>query len=195
MAKLYFYYGTMNSSKTLDLLRTNFSYKERGMNPVLMKSYTDIREGSNECIIKSRAGLSAKGLWIYKNINLYKYILELETKNKVDVLIIDEVQFLTKEQIEQLQQITIKLKIPVLAYGLKNNFKGELFGDGIVSLLALADNIQEIKSICHCGKLAKQNARVINGQILTDGEIVVMGGNDKHISLCNKCYYEKNLGR
>ncbi|MBY6838690.1 thymidine kinase [Clostridium botulinum] len=193
MAKLYFKYGTMGSGKTHELIRVCYNYSERGMNVITLKPCLDTRDGTNECIIKSRTGSQVKADWINLDDNIFKIIKCYIDKFKLDAILIDEVQFLTEKQIEQLQQIVIELDIPVICYGLKTNFKGYLF-PAITRLLALCDSAEEIKSLCHCGKLAKQNARVINGQIVTDGEIVVMGGNDKYISLCNKCYYEKNLG-
>lgn len=193
MAKLYYKYGTMAGGKTLDLIRCAYNYKERGMNVITLKSIIDTREGMSECIIKSRTGSQIKANWINLTDNIFEIVNNYIGKTKLDAVLIDEVQFLKDEQIEQLQKIAIELDIPVVCYGLKTDFKGYLF-PAISRLLALCDSVEEIKSLCHCGKLAKQNAKIIDGQIITDGETIQVGGNEKYISLCNKCYYEKNLG-
>lgn len=193
MAKLYYKYGTMAGGKTLDLIRCAFNYSERGMNVITLKPCLDTRDGINECIIKSRTGSQIKADWINLDDNIFKIIKCYIDKFKLDAILIDEVQFLSENQIEQLQQIAIELNIPVICYGLKTNFKGYLF-PAITRLLDLCDSVEEIKSLCHCGKLAKQNARIVDGKIVTDGKTIDIGGNEKYISLCNKCYHEKNLG-
>lgn len=191
MAKLRFTFGTMGSAKSLDLIRTRYNYIEKGMHPIVFKPSTDTREGS-KCIIKSRVGIECPAQWIYPTNNIFNVVYQYNYINKVDIIFIDEVQFCTKEQILQLSDIATKLNIPVCAYGLKNNFRGELF-EPICTLIAYADELNEIKGICHCGKKANHNARIVNNKIVKDGEEVQIGGNESYIALCNKCYKEEIL--
>lgn len=201
MAQLYFYYGTMGSGKSLDLIRTAYNYKERGMNPIILKSKIDTRENTEECIISSRTGSNCKAEWIYNNTNIYNYIIDKlryyesikdTVKINIDVIIIDEIQFLNKEQILQLSDIVTELNIPVICYGLKNDFKGNLF-PAIETLLVYADKLIEIKSICWCGRKANHNARIINNKIIKDGEQIQIGGNESYIALCNKHFKEGKI--
>ena len=205
MAKLHFFYGAMGSGKSLDLIRANHNYRERGMNTIVLKSELDTREGTTECIISSRAGdMKVAGEFIPSSSEEYQSFIKKLLKNlknpknpKIHAIFIDEAQFLSKNQVEDFYQVVHNLKIPVLCYGLKNNFKAELF-EGSKRLLELADDFQEIRSICHCGKRTKQNARVINGKIVKDGEEVVIGNNDEqndiyYVSLCNDCYFRGKI--
>ena len=184
MAKLYFKYGAMGSSKTAQALITKFNYEERGMRVFLIKPEIDTRDGAD--IIQSRIGLSATAVCIPKDAD----ILEIfkKEKKKYDVIIADECQFFSKEQIDGLREIVDRFNIPVLCFGLRTDFLTRLF-PGSARLFEVADSIAEIKTICTCGAKATVNARLnAKGQIVTHGSQVMLGGNDKYIALCHKCW-------
>lgn len=190
MAKLYFKFGTMGSSKTANALMTRFNYIEKGKKVLLLKPSVDNRSGKTT--VGSRIGLTAEADVIYKNTNINTYILNHYCDDLnyclIDVIIVDECQFLTKEQIYQLKEIASLCDIPVLCYGLRTNFKLELF-EGSKALFELADSISEIKSICQCGNKATVNVRLDEaGHIVTHGEEIDIGGNDKYTSMCYSCY-------
>ena len=186
MAKLYFKYGAMGSSKTEQALITKFNYEERGMKVWIAKPSIDSRDGEN--IIQSRIGLKTEAYVISENENIYRTFQML--KGRYDVIIIDEAQFLTEEQVNQLGNIVIQLKVPVMCFGLKTDFQTKMF-PGSKRLFEIAESISEIKTICKCGKKATVNARIDSfGNIITEGEQVELGGNDKYIAMCYKCYLE-----
>lgn len=186
MAKLYFKYGAMGSSKTAQALITKFNYEERGMKVWIAKPSIDSRDGEN--IIQSRIGLKTEAYVISENENIYRTFQML--KGRYDVIIIDEAQFLTEEQVNQLGNIVIQLKVPVMCFGLKTDFQTNMF-PGSKRLFEIAESISEIKTICKCGKKATVNARIDSfGNIITEGEQVELGGNDKYIAMCYKCYLE-----
>lgn len=182
MGKLYFKYGVMGSSKSANALMTKYNYEQKGFKVLIMKPSIDTRDGNT---ISSRIGISCECFKFDKNFDLLKYFLSEREKHKIDVVIIDEVQFCTTLQIEQLREITEF--VPVLCYGLKTNFKSELF-EGSKRLIEIADNISEIKTVCRCGNKAIINARVVDGKIIKDGNEIDIGGNDKYVSVCYKCY-------
>ncbi len=183
MAKLYFKYGAMGSSKTAQALITKFNYEERGMKVWLIKPATDTRDGKG--VISSRIGLSAAAEVIVPDFNLFK---GFESHADVDVIIIDECQFLTPEQIDQLRKIVDEKNVPVLCFGLRTDFLTHLF-PGSRRLFEIADSITEIKTICECGSKAIVNARINkNGKIITEGEQVYIGGNDSYIAMCHSCW-------
>lgn len=185
MAKLYFKYGTMGSSKTAQALITKFNYEERGMKTVLIKPSVDTRDGKNIC--KSRIGLSAEALTVNKSANLFKLIRDM----KVDVVIVDECQFLTEDQVDQLADVVMEMDIPVLCFGLRADFQTHLF-PGSKRLFEIADSITEIKYICECGNKAVVNARLDeNGRVVTEGSQVLIGGNDRYVAMCRKCWLKK----
>lgn len=185
MAKLYFKYGTMGSSKTAQALITKFNYEERGMKTVLIKPSVDTRDGKNIC--KSRIGLSAEALTVNKSVNLFKLIRDM----KVDVVIVDECQFLTEDQVDQLADVVMEMDIPVLCFGLRADFQTHLF-PGSKRLFEIADSITEIKYICECGNKAVVNARLDeNGRVVTEGSQVLIGGNDRYVAMCRKCWLKK----
>lgn len=193
MAKLHFINGVMGSGKSLDLIRVAYNYKERGMNVLVFKPIVDTRDGIEDCIISSRTGVSCNAEWIYEDTEIdFKVAMYLEHM-EIDAIIVDEVQFLTNEQIMQLSDIVTRFNIPVLAYGLKNNFKGELF-EPIKTLLAYCDEVRSVIGLCWCGKRANHNARLVDGVIVKHGEEIQVGGNESYISLCNKHFKEENLG-
>ncbi len=186
MAKLYFKYGAMGSSKTAQALITKFNYEEKGMRVLLLKPAVDTRDG--ETIVKSRIGLSSEALVFRRDANLFDIIRYNDTEPYPNAVIVDEAQFLTRKQTEQLRMAVDKENISVLCFGLRTDFQVRLF-EGSKALFELADSISEIKSICRCGNKASVNARIDeDGKIVTDGEQVDIGGNEKYVSMCYKCY-------
>ena len=180
MAKLYFYYGAMNSSKTANALMTHFNYEEVGQRALLCKTETDTRDGKR--IIRSRIGLEKECILL----NELQQMSDEEIK-KYDCVIVDEVQFATKEQIDFLSDIVDFMEVPVVCYGLRTDFQNNLF-PGSERLIAIADTIQEIKTVCWCGRKAICNARFSSTGIVQDGEQVVLGANDRYVALCRKHY-------
>jgi thymidine kinase len=164
---------------------TAHNYKERQQNVILYKPIIDNREGIGS-VLKSRCGISSDEVHMFDDeTNLYFDFIGKDNNKKADCVIVDEAQFLTKEQVKQLTDIVDKYNIPVICYGLRTNFKGELF-EGSKTLLSLADSIEEIKTICWCGKKAIMNARLKDGKIVKSGDEIQIGGNESYISLCRK---------
>ena len=185
MAKLYFKYGAMGSSKSAQALTTKFNYEEKGMTVWLIKPGTDTRDGAN--IIKSRIGLSQKAQVISPDDNIIDAYHEA---GNYDVIIADEAQFLTPEQIDQLRVLVDEEDLPVLCFGLRTDFQTHFF-PGARRLMELADSITEIKTICECGRKATVNARFDdNGKVITEGAQVVLGGNDRYTAMCHKCWID-----
>ena len=187
MAKLYFKYGAMGSSKTAQALITKFNYEERGMRVWLIKPATDTRDG--ESVIRSRMGLSSEVRVISKSDDILT-IFSKEAK-ECNVIIADECQFFTKEQIDQLRTVTDEFDIPVLCFGLRTDFLTRLF-PGSQRLFEVADSITEIKTMCDCGRKATVNARIDkSGNVVTEGRQVFLGGNDRYVAMCHKCWVDK----
>ena len=185
MAKLYFKYGAMGSSKTAQALITKYNYEENGLQVWLIKPSADTRDG--ETILRSRIGLAAQCEVIPPEMNIYDRFVE-SRHGKCDVIICDECQFLTPAQIDQLRAIVNEFIIPVMCFGLRTDFLTKLF-PGSLRLMELSDEIQEIKTICDCGAKATVNARIdSSGHIVTKGAQVLLGGNDAYIAMCHKCY-------
>ena len=183
MAKLYFKYGAMGSSKSAQALITKFNYEEKGMTVWLIKPGTDTRDGAD--IIKSRIGLSKKAQIIYPDDDI---IRKYHEAGNYDVIIADEAQFLTPVQIEGLRKLVDEEDIPVLCFGLRTDFLTHFF-PGAKRLMELADSITEIKTICECGRKATVNARFDeNGRIITEGDQVMLGGNDRYTAMCHRCW-------
>ena len=183
MAKLYFKYGAMGSSKTASALITKFNYEERGMRVWLIKPALDDRDGVG--VVHSRIGLEANGYAVLPETDL---IAELESRKDIHVIIADECQFFTSAQIDQLRRIVDEQDIPVLCFGLRTDFLTHLF-EGSRRLFEVADSITEIKTICSCGKKAIVNARIdSDGRILTDGGQILIGGNDSYVAMCHSCW-------
>ncbi len=192
MAKLYFKYGAMGSSKSAQALITKFNYEERGMKVWLIKPATDDRDGVD--IIKSRIGLMERAEVITPEMNIEK-IYSAKTaqdSSAIDVIIGDECQFFTSEQIDELRYIVDIYDVPVLCFGLRTDFLTHLF-PGSLRLFELADSITEIKTICDCGRKATVNARISNGKIVTHGEQVFLGGNDSYVAMCHSCWKKRIL--
>lgn len=183
MAKLYFKYGAMGSSKTANALITKFNYEERGMKVWLIKPSIDVRDGAD--IVRSRIGLSSRAEIITPDKDLYA-----EYQNHLDchVIIADECQFFTPAQIDGLRRIVDTLNIPVLCYGLRTDFLTHLF-PGSSRLFEVADSVTEIKTICECGKKAIVNARIdADGKVVTEGGQILIGGNDSYVAMCHSCW-------
>ena len=192
MAKLYFNYSSMNAGKSTMLLQANHNYQERGMSTVIYTSSVDDRYGKKEIV--SRIGLKAESNIFSSNTNIYEEVISFNKDKRVDCVLIDEAQFLSKDQVAQLGQIVDDLDIPVLTFGIRTDFKGNLF-EGSEYLLAWADNLKEIKTVCHCGRKATMVLRLDEkGNVLETGDQIEIGGNEKYVSICRKHFYEKNIG-
>ena len=186
MAKLYFKYGAMGSSKSAQALITKFNYEEKGMDVWLIKPGTDTRDGAD--IIQSRIGLRKKAQIIYPDDDI---IEEYHKAGDHDVIIADEAQFLTPEQIDGLRKLVDENDLPVLCFGLRTDFLTHFF-PGAKRLMELADSITEIKTICECGSKATVNARIDeNGNVITKGDQVMLGGNDSYTAMCHRCWINK----
>ena len=181
MAKLYFRYGAMGSSKTANALMVHYNYIERGSNAVLLKPQLENRDG--EKIIKSRIGLESECCYVED------FITEIGTNwdaaRKYDAVIVDECQFLSAEQVDWLSDLVDFAEIPVICYGLRTDFQSKFF-PGSKRLMEIADKIEEIKTVCWCGRKAAINARISDGKIVRNGEQVMMGGNESYIAICRK---------
>lgn len=187
MAKLYFKFGAMGCSKTAQALITKFNYEERNMKVLLLKPAIDNRDGANT--VKSRIGLQAEAVAVREDENVYETYLN--RYSDCDVVIVDECQFLTPEQVDQLAGIVIQRDIPVLCFGLSTDFTTHLF-PGSKRLFEIAESISEIKSVCTCGAKATVNARLDDrGRIVTEGSQVCIGGNDRYVAMCRKCWLKR----
>lgn len=186
MAKLYFKYGAMGSSKSAQALITQFNYEELGMSVWLIKPSADERDGADT--VKSRIGLSRRAQVIYPATDI---LAEYEKAGKKDVIISDESQFFAPEHIDQLRRIVDELDVPVICFGLRTDFLTRLF-PGSQRLMELADSITEIKTVCKCGSKATVNARLDpDGRVITSGRQVFLGGNDSYMAMCHKCWKRK----
>ena len=184
MAKLYFKYGAMGSSKTAQALITKYNYEENDMKVWLIKPSADTRDGAEK--LRSRIGLEATVEVIAPAVDVYDRFRN-SRKDTCNVIIVDECQFMTEAQIEQLRSIVNDFSVPVLCFGLRTDFQTRLF-PGSRRLMELADCIEEIKTMCDCGAKATVNARINDGYIVTEGAQVVLGGNDSYIAMCHRCY-------
>ncbi len=184
MAKLYFKYGAMGSSKTAQALITKYNYEENDMRVWLLKPSADVRDGVN--ILRSRIGLEAEVEIAPPTADIYGRYRD-DHAGSCDAVIVDECQFLTPEQIDQLRAIVDDYNVPVMCFGLRTDFQTKLF-PGSHRLMELADCIEEIKTMCDCGAKATVNARISGGYIVTEGAQVVLGGNDSYIAMCHRCY-------
>ncbi len=186
MPKLYFKYGAMGSSKTAQALMCKFNYEQRGFRILLIKPSLDNRDLENsKIVVKSRIGLSSPCDVFSQTTNLYDYIQDKGFFTKDAAVIVDECQFLTKRQVEQLHLVS--RFVPVLCYGLLTNFKSELF-EGSKRLVEIAESLQEIKCVCRCGKKATINGRFIDGKITTNGDEISIGGDETYEAMCYDCY-------
>jgi thymidine kinase len=187
VAKLYFYYSTMNAGKSTSLLQSSHNYRERGMRTLVYTAQFDQRGGGR---VHSRIGLSSDARHFAAGSDLHDEIAAEHAKDALHCVLVDEAQFLQPRQVEQLAAIVDSRSIPVLCYGLRTDFRGELF-PGSARLLALADELAELKTICHCGRKATMCARVgADGKAEREGEQVEIGGNERYLSLCRRHYFE-----
>lgn len=188
MAKLYFYYSSMNAGKSTALLQSSYNYKERGMNTMVLAPKLDDRYQVGR--VTSRIGLQSDATIFTSECNLYELI---EKQNQTEILsciLVDEAQFLKKEQVFQLGKVADNLKIPVLAYGIRTDFQGEPF-EGSLYLLAWSDNLKELKAICYCGSKATMVLRHDeNSNVISEGAQIEIGGNDRYVSVCRKHFNE-----
>lgn len=193
MAQLYFYYSAMNAGKSTALLQSSYNYQERGMRTLVYTAEIDDRFGAG--VVSSRIGLSSPACLYNDKTELAETIAEEHARQPVHCVLVDESQFLTREQVYALSDVADNLDIPVLCYGLRTDFRGELF-TGSQYLLAWADKLVELKTICHCGRKASMVLRLDGeGRPFSEGEQVVIGGNERYISVCRKHYKQAiNLG-
>ena len=188
MAKLYFNYAAMNAGKSTTLLQASFNYRERGMHTIEFTAKVDTRFAPG--VIASRIGLSKDAHVFDHETDLYAIVKAETAGDKAACVFLDEAQFLTADQVMQLARIVDELDIPVICYGLRTDFTGELF-EGSARLLAIADEIRELKTICKCGRKATMNLRIdAEGKAVSSGERIEIGGNDRYVPLCRKHFYE-----
>jgi thymidine kinase len=193
MAKLYFYYSAMNAGKSTILVQSSYNYRERGMNTLVLTPDVDTRYGEGR--VTSRIGLEAPAFSFSHLDDLYEIARQAHEKDPVHCVLVDEAQFLTKRQVRQLSDIADRLDIPVLSYGLRTDFRGELF-EGSMHLLAWADNLSEIKTICHCGRKATMVLRLdARGNPVHAGDQVKIGGNERYTSVCRKHFKQGRATR
>jgi thymidine kinase len=192
MAKLYFYYSSMNAGKSTNLLQSSYNYKERGMSTIVLAPAFDDRFGKGK--VTSRIGIETDATTFTRDMNLRDVVTAAHEEAPVHCVLIDEAQFLTRDQVFQLSELTDKLNIPVLAYGLRTDFQGEPF-EGSKYLLAWSDNLKELKAICHCGRKATMVLRMDeDGNAVTEGSQIEIGGNDRYVSMCRKHFKEAFFG-
>jgi thymidine kinase len=188
MAKLYFYYSSMNAGKSTNLLQSSYNYKERGMNTLVLAPLLDNRYGAGR--VTSRIGIESEATTFKTDTNLFSVVEEARAEKPLHCVLIDEAQFLTRDQVFQISEVTDKFNIPVLAYGLRTDFQGEPF-EGSKYLLSWADNLKELKAICHCGAKATMVLRLDeDGNAVTEGSQVEIGGNDRYVSMCRRHFKE-----
>ncbi|MBD1557879.1 thymidine kinase [Vibrio sp. S9_S30] len=192
MAQMYFYYSAMNAGKSTTLLQSSFNYQERGMNPLIYTAALDDRYGTGK--VSSRIGLQSAAQLFNEETDLYTEISQHNAEKKRHCILVDECQFLSRDQVYQLTEVVDKLGIPVLCYGLRTDFLGELF-EGSRYLLSWADKLVELKTICHCGRKANMVIRTDEqGNAIAEGDQVAIGGNERYVSVCRK-HYKEALGK
>ena len=183
MAKLYFRYGAMGSSKTANAVMVQYNYRERGQQVLMLKPKLENRDGASS--VKSRCGLETECRFVED--------ITLEDARDYDCIIVDEAQFITKERVQLLVRIVDELNIPVICYGLRTDFQ-ENFFEGSLWLMAWADSIEEVKTICWCGRKAICNARVVDGKVVKEGDQILLGGSSQYVSLCRRHFHSGDLG-
>lgn len=189
MAKLYFRYSAMDAGKTLDLLKVAYNYEDRGRTPLILTSAVDKRAGLNK--VKSRIGIDQDAYSLTNEDNIFEFVKDYNSKHKVDCILIDEIHFFTQDQVWQLSAIADELDIPVICYGLRTDYMGKPFEPAAL-LLAIADTLEEVKTICHCGKKASFNMMVQNGKAIKEGNSIVVDDDSlkkidtKYVSVCRK---------
>lgn len=193
MAKLYFYYSSMNAGKSTTLLQADFNYRERGMETMLWTAALDNRYDNG--VVTSRIGLQADAHNFAPETDIWSDIVTENANRPLACILVDEAQFLSGQQVLGLARITDEVNIPVLCYGLRTDFSGELF-PGSAALLGIADNLVEIKAVCHCGRKSTMNLRVdARGKAVIDGAQTEIGGNDRYVAMCRKHFMEARANR
>ena len=188
MAKVHFFYSTMNAGKSTALLQSNYNYNERGMETLLLTPKVDAV--ANKSMVHSRIGLEAPAIVVDPEMNIFDYVSNLVKERSIACVLADEAQFFSKDQVRQLCQVSDILNIPAMCYGIRTDFRGELF-EGSAELLALADNLVELKTVCDCGRKATMVVRLdSNGKIVKDGAKIQIGGNDSYKVYCRKHFRE-----
>ena len=191
MAKLYFYYASMNAGKSTTLLQADFNYRERGMRTMVWTADIDSRSAG---MVRSRIGLDADAHQFAAETDLFQEVMEVHAATPLDCVLVDEAQFLTRDQAWSLARLADEAAIPVVCYGLRTDFQGELF-PGSAALLAMADKLVELKGVCHCGRKATMNLRVDGeGKAVNEGAQTEIGGNDRYVALCRKHFVEALAG-
>ena len=191
MAQLYYRYSTMNAGKSIEVIKVAHNYEERNKRVLTLVPSIDDRYGIG--VITSRIGIQREATVINEDTNIVQRVMRVNAKTPIDCVLIDECQFLKKHHVQELVEIVDSLGVPVLAYGLKNDFRNELF-EGSYYMLVYADKIEEIKTICWCGRKATMVARVVDGKFVKQGEQIMVGGNDMYVSLCRKHYNDGRIG-
>lgn len=191
MAQLYYRYSTMNAGKSIELIKVAYNYEERGKRVLTLAPSVDDRYGMG--LITSRIGLQREAIIVNDDTNILDLFIARNEDKKIDCILLDECQFLKKHHVEELAEIVDSYDVPVLAYGLKNDFRNELF-EGSYYMLVYADKIEEIKTICWCGRKATMVARLVDGKIVKQGEQIQIGGNEMYVSLCRKHYNDGRIG-
>jgi len=181
----------MNAGKSIELIKVAYNYEERGKHVLALVPSVDNRYGTG--IITSRIGVQREATIVNEDTNILEMFITQNDRHKIDCVLIDECQFLKKHHVEELVEIVDSFDVPVLAYGLKNDFKNDLF-EGSYYMLIYADKIEEIKTICWCGRKATMVARIVDGKIVKQGEQIVIGGNEMYVSLCRKHYNDGRMG-
>lgn len=185
MSQLYFKFGQMNCGKTTTLIQNAYNYQERGMRVIVLKPAVDTRETIAPEVV-SRIGLVHEARIVSQNTNLFQLAVHSNDAGRLHCVMVDEAQFLTPEQVDQLSDVVDMLDIPVLCYGLRSDFQGNAF-PGSLRLLTIADKLEEIKTVCHCGKKATMVLRLdANGDVVRSGEQIQIGGNESYVSVCRK---------
>ena len=190
MAQLFFKYSTMNAGKSIELIKVAYNYEERGKRVFCLTPKVDSRYG--EGVIASRVGLQRTAVAISEDMDILEVFMREKEKQPIDCVLVDEGQFLKKHHVEELVEIVDSSNVPVMVYGLKNDFKNELF-EGSYYLLVYADKIEEIKTICWCGRKATMVARVEDGKLVKEGKQIIVGGNNMYVSLCRKHYNDGRI--
>ena len=191
MAQLYYRYSTMNAGKSIELIKVAYNYEERDKNVMTLIPAVDNRYGNG--LIASRIGVQRDAKMLAEDTDILELFIKENEKKPIDCVLIDECQFLKKHQVLELAEIVDSFDVPVLAYGLKNDFRNEMF-EGSYYMLLYADKIEEIKTICWCGRKATMVARIVDGKIVKQGEQILIGGNDVYVSLCRKHYNDGRIG-
>jgi len=190
MAQLYYRYSTMNAGKSIEVIKVAYNYEERGKRALILVPAVDNRYGVG--VVTSRVGLQREATMVNDETNILELFMRENEKEKIDCVLIDECQFLRKHHVQELVEIVDSFNVPVMAYGLKNDFRNELF-EGSYYMLVYADKIEEIKTICWCGRKATMVARVVDGKFVKQGAQIMVGGNDMYVSLCRKHYNDGRI--